>query len=89
MAIEGVVTPVLLHVMEMIGEVAYIPIEEALFLNEVEEHQAVKQGGCVLFAFRLWREASNGSGEDSRFSFKTFIETPNDMFERCHDYSRL
>src|SRR5689334_12153955 len=67
----------------MFGKIVGIPIEEALLLDEVEEHEAIEQERRIFFAFSLCRDAENSISENATFSFKAVIKAPDDLvFER-------
>jgi hypothetical protein len=68
----------------MFGKIVGIPIEEALLLDEVEEHEAIEQERCILFALSLYRDAENSISENATFSFEAVIKVPDDLVKECH-----
>jgi hypothetical protein len=79
MGVEGITTLLPLYVMEMVRKIVDISIEQALLLDEVEKHEAMKQIRGVFLALCIHRHARERASEEGTFALETVIEPSGNM----------
>jgi len=68
----------LVHHAQMVGEIVDVTGEKALFLEKVEEHQAIEHERSVCCALSLGRDALDARLKCAMFGLETMIETFDD-----------
>ena len=63
-----------LHHLQPVAQVVPVLVEEALLLNEVDEHHAIEHQGGVPVAVALGRDPFDEVPEDGQFSPEAFVE---------------
>ena len=76
--LEAPATVLLLHHLQTVAQVVEISVEEALLLNEVDEHHAVEHQGGVPVAVALGRDALYELPEVLQLFLEPFVEALGD-----------
>ena len=70
-----------LHHLEAVAQVVVVVVEEALLLDEVDEHHAVEHEGGVPVAVALCGDAVDEVAEGGKFRPEAVVEAPGDLLD--------
>ena len=79
--LKAAAAALLLHHLQAVAEVVGVAVEEALLLDEVDEHHAVEHEGGVPVPVALGGDAVDEVSEGGQLGPEAFVEAPGDLLD--------